>query len=286
MLKIFIGILLSTLLYANTLESSYKSQSGVFYSSDIYPNIDIKFEVIKVPDGKSHIRESAKSIMKIFELYGYNLTPITSYVDFYKDTQGDFLELKHELQKKLLDRYSSIEIESISIVPRGKEVKLDKNSRAHFSEAIYTNPRGTFYVTDANGVRRYLDYHIKATINSLYSSTKISRNEPLGITNATLKRVAFTNSRDIYIDTFPSESMRFKSTLKPFTQIHYKNLEPAPLVHRNSKVTVLIKDGSVLAEFYAIATQEGSLYDIITVQKSDKKRLKARVIGENLVELE
>ncbi|MDQ1297897.1 MAG: flagellar basal body P-ring formation protein FlgA, partial [Campylobacterota bacterium] len=63
-------------------------------------------------------------------------------------------------------------------------------------------------------------------------------------------------------------------------------LEPLPIVLKGAKVSVQVQNESVIVEFIATATQEGALYDIITIEKSDKKRAKAKVIGENRVELQ
>ena len=58
------------------------------------------------------------------------------------------------------------------------------------------------------------------------------------------------------------------------------------MVLRGSKVNVIIQNGSVIVEFIATATQEGKLYDIITIEKADGKRSRAKIIGENKVELQ
>jgi flagella basal body P-ring formation protein FlgA len=65
-----------------------------------------------------------------------------------------------------------------------------------------------------------------------------------------------------------------------------RNIETIPLVLKNTPVTVELQNGAVIIEFEATATQEGLLYDIITIQKNDGKRAKAKVIGENRVELQ
>jgi flagella basal body P-ring formation protein FlgA len=47
-----------------------------------------------------------------------------------------------------------------------------------------------------------------------------------------------------------------------------------------------MQSGTVIVEFSAVASQDGSKNDIISIQKKDGRRIKARVIAPGRVEIQ
>ena len=70
------------------------------------------------------------------------------------------------------------------------------------------------------------------------------------------------------------------------TIITTKDIEDLNLVKRGSNVSVTFFDKNINISFSAKALQNGKLNDIITVQKNDQKKLKAKVIEKNRVEIQ
>jgi flagella basal body P-ring formation protein FlgA len=157
---------------------------------------------------------------------------------------------------------------------------------AIFDKDGYSKNKGIFYVADNNEIRHYFEYSLDATLEVLHSTQKISRKELLSFNNSTLKRIPFSSFRGKPITAIPEIPFRFRTTLKENTPITDRNIEPRPIVLRGSKVSVQVRSESVVVEFIATAMQEGALYDIITVEKADKKRVRAKIIGDNTVELQ
>ncbi|MCL4432400.1 MAG: flagellar basal body P-ring formation chaperone FlgA, partial [Epsilonproteobacteria bacterium] len=163
---------------------------------------------------------------------------------------------------------------------------IPENSKAVFDQDITDRNNGTFYILDESGLRRYFDFTLDATLNILHSNQKINRNQVLSSANSSLKTVTFIPFRGKPLSTLPDQTQRFRRSLKENIPIVDRHLEPLPIVLKGSKVSVQVQNESVIVEFIATAIQEGALYDIITIEKSDKKRAKAKVIGENRVELQ
>ncbi len=273
-------------LNAYELAKNYEYEKNVVYSNDLFPQIPKKFEILKIPSDEEHYRIDAQIIAKTFELNGFDLDITKArYVNFTKRSPVDFTPLKTQLETMFKERYPTIRIDETTISSRGYLSALPKNVRGVFDERFYQNGSGTFYYLDEQGIRHYLDYSIKATIGVLHATQKIQRKDQLSGFNTILKPVAFTAFRDIPLTSMPEKPSRFRSNLKAGQLLTVRNIETAPLVLKNDKVIVQINDEGVIVEFGATATQEGSLYDIITIQKNDGKRVKAKVIGENRVEL-
>jgi flagella basal body P-ring formation protein FlgA len=186
----------------------------------------------------------------------------------------------------LTEFYPEIQIQEIIITPRGYLATLGKNVHGEFDKRFYQNATGTFYVLDKEGLRHYLDYTVNATLGVLHTNQKVSRKENLSGFNTILKTIPFQSFKDKPLTALPEHPSRFRTSLKPMQLLTLRNIETIPLVLKNTPVTVELQNGAVIIEFEATATQEGLLYDIITIQKNDGKRAKAKVIGENRVELQ
>jgi len=280
-------ILSLTTLSGYELQESYTYERSTIYSTDLFPDISKKFEILKIPEDKTQYRLNAQIISKTFELNGIAVdTGKVRYVNFIQKSPVDFTPLKEQLETLLRGQYPSIRIENITITSRGYLPSLSQKSRGIFDENFFQNSKGTFYVVDEHGVRRYLDYSVRATVNVLHSNQKISRRDRLSGFNTHIKQVPFTSFKDTPLTTLPNEPSRFRSNLKAGQLLTLRNIESVPLVLKNEKVIVEVKNDTVIVEFGATATQEGLLYDIITIQKSDGKRVRAKVIGEHRVELQ
>lgn len=269
------------------LAENYSYKNTVIHSTDLFPEIAQKFEILKIPSDKDHYRVDAQVIAKTFELNGIALDiSKTRYVNFTKYSPVDFTPLKTQLETMLREYYPTIRIDTITIIPRGYLSSLPKEVRGVFNDRFYQHASGTFYILDAQGLRRYLDYSVRATVSVLHTTQKISRRDRLSGFNTLLKSIPFDSFKDKPLTALPDTPSRFRSNLKPGQPLTLRNIEIVPLVLKNEKVIVEVRNESVLVEFGATATQEGLLYDIITIQKSDGKRAKAKVIGENRVELQ
>lgn len=273
-------------LHAYELAKNYEYDKNIIYSNDLFPDIPKKFEILKIPSDSDHYRLNAQIIAKTFELNGITIDITKArYVNFSKRSPVDFSPLKQQLEAMFKERYPTIDINQTTISSRGYLSTLPKNAKGIFDERFYQNGTGTFYYFDEQGIRHYLDYSIRAMIGVLHVTHKVSRKERLSGLNTILKPVPFTSFKDIPLTSMPEQPARFRSNLKAGQLLTLRNIETVPLVLKNEKIIVEVQDEGVIVEFGATATQEGSLYDIITILKNDGKRAKAKVIGENRVEL-
>lgn len=271
----------------DTLKQTYTFKEPKIYSSDLVSGCPKRFEILQIPEGKNTYRINAQIIAKAFELNGCSVgVTKVRYVNFTKQTTLNLLPLKKQLYDAFMINYPTMIIQKIDIFPRGFIESLPEHSTAVFDKDICDNNNGTFYVLDESDVRRYFDFTLEATLNVLHSNQKITRNAIVSPSNTTIKLVPFTQFRGIPLGTLPSQTHRFRRSIRENEPVVDRYLEPLPLVLKGAKVSVQIHNESVIVEFIATAMQEGAQYDIITIEKSDKKRAKAKVIGENRVELQ
>lgn len=287
MIKWIFLLLLSTAAIAQELQKEYFFTDNTIVSTDLFPKIQKRFELVRIPAGKILYRMDAKVVAKTFELNGIRLdTGKIRFVTFIKKSPVDVTSLKIQLTRVLQERYPTIAIENISIMPHGYLASLPPEANAVFDPSCYLNGNGTFYIIDSDGLRRYFDYSVNATLNVLHTTRKVLRRENLSTANTALKEVPFESFRDTPLTGIPEHPHRFRAVLKQATPIIVRNIEKMPLILKDDNVIVEVRNGSVILELIATATQEGGLYDIITIQKRDGKRSRAKVIGEKRVELQ
>lgn len=284
---IFIIIFFFSFLYGNTLQQSYLFTNPTITSSDMNVSCPKPFEILRIPDGKTSYRINAQVILKTFELNGCSLeNDRIRYVNFLKRSDTDYSLIQNQLSAFFTQQYPTIVIQSIHIFPHGYIQSLPNDPHAVFDEDMAMKNKGTFYVPDINGIRHYFDFTIDATLSVLHVTQKVSRKDIVSLNNCVMKSIPFTNFRSKPLIKLPEATSRFKSSLKDDTPLLDRQIESLPLVLRGSKVSVQVKSESVIVEFIATAIQEGALYDIITIEKADKKRVRAKIIGENTVELQ
>lgn len=276
-----------TELYCETLQQSYVFKEPKIFSTDLVSGCPKRFEILQIPEDRPTYRINAQIVAKAYELNGCSVdVGKVRYINFTKETALDVTPLKQQLTDLFISTYPSMIIQKINVMPRGFIDSIPQNTKAVFDRDLTDRNDGTFYVLDKSGIRRYFDFSIEATLNVLHSSQKINRNDVLTSTNSSLKMIPFTQFRGKPISSLPDDRQRFRRSLHENTPIIDRHLEPLPMVLKGSKVSVQVQNGLVIVEFIATATQEGALYDIISIEKSDKKRAKAKVIGENRVELQ
>lgn len=279
--------LLITQAYSGSLQQVYTFTQPTIFSTNLVNDCPKRFEILQIPDGASTYRMNAQIIAKTFELNGCSLESTkVRYVNFTKQTSLDLSPLKHQINDLFLSTYPTLHVQQIDVYARGYIDSLPEHSKAVFDQDTTQKNKGIFYILDKNGLRRYFDFSITAVLNVLYSKQKINRNDVLSSSNTALKPTPFTQFHGIPITDLPDTRQRFRRSLRENIPIVDRYLEPLPIVLKGSKVSVQVKNGLVIVEFIATAAQEGALYDIITIEKSDKKRAKAKVIGENRVELQ
>jgi flagella basal body P-ring formation protein FlgA len=282
---IFVFSLLS--LHANTLQQNYLFSKSIITSSDINASCSKIFEILRIPDGKSSYRINAQVILKTFELNDCTIDiGKIRYVNFSKQSDTDYAVLQEQIGNLFLEQYPNIVIQSIHIFPHGYIESLPNAAKAVFDKNTCIKNKGTFYVPDNNGIRHYFDFTIDASLNMLHTNKKVFRKDIVSLNNCSVKTIPFDSFRGAPLIAIPDTISRFRSSLKEGSPVLDRNIEPLPLVLRGSRVSVQVKNGAVIVEFIATAMQEGALYDIITIEKADGKRSRAKIIGDNRVELQ
>ena len=132
----------------------------------------------------------------------------------------------------------------------------------------------------------FFDYRIEAKIKVYFSRVDIKKSQKVSTLNTIQKIIKLDKLKALPINVNHLNTMQLKRHLKKDKIITIRDIAKLNLVKKGSMVTVVLQNNNINISFLAKALQNGKLRDIITLQKNDKKRIKAKVVGKNRVEMQ
>ncbi|MCD6433601.1 MAG: flagellar basal body P-ring formation protein FlgA, partial [Sulfurimonas sp.] len=237
-------------------------------------------------DKKNSKRVKSKELIKLLQSHGYNsVTSKNRYVKFHKKSPIDLLVIKNEIEKLYRSKYINIEIKNISVRPRAYIKSLPEHYQVNMRSRNHLSNSGTLYIKTPQRKKIFFDYHIDAVVTIFIARKNIKKDVELSSVNTRKETISLDKFRAMPLQDIQRGTVQTKHHIKKDSVITLRDMEALSIVKRDSRVSVSLTSNSISISFVAKALQDGKLNDIITIQKSNKKRLKARVVGKNRVEI-
>ncbi len=283
----FFIIISIPLLAAMHLQQQYYFKTGPIYSTTLFPNIKKKFILFNINNNRTHYRVKSTQLIRRFKEHNLTLTAgSVRYVNFVKMSPVSTARLEEQLAMRYRTVFKNLHVKKVSVTPRSYLSKLPQEYTLLFSEKNMYRSEGVFSIKTADKKRLFFNYRIDATLEVYMPRHPLKRGDPLTPMNTIKKRIVLQKLRALPIVETGVKKYRLKRSMKPNRIITRRDIELYPIVKRGSSVLVELKSGSVVLQFSAIASQDGAKNDIITIQKKDGRRIKARVIAAGRVEME
>ncbi len=284
---LLISIIIATVIHALELKPAYIFTDHNITSQTLFPQIDQKFSVIRVPEHKTRIKVPVAKISTKFASKGFKLdTAGMRRITFIKKSPIDTSVMETKIAAKYQKRYQGIDIKALLVVPRSYTEKLPATYQMELNPKSMEQSDGTFYIRTPDNRKIFFDYFIDANVNVLHAKQDIGQNTELTAFNTFAKTITFNELKGTPITTLTSNPYRTKYKIRANTMIDMSDLEPSPLVKKGQNIHVSMKTGLVLIEFAAVALEDGGLHDIISIRKTDGQKIKAKVTGSNRVEIQ
>lgn len=281
---LFFLLILLMELHALEIQQKYYYSDNNITKNFLYGSDEFSDETLfSMPEGKE--RERMKCSYILAYLKDDNVSCEHSYVEFTKKSTIDTSQLKKRLLNYYKSYYPSIDIKYMTIHPKSYMKELPDYFTFKIRAKSYKRAKGTFYIIDESKHREFFDYYIDAEVNVLQASRKLRRSELISSNNATLKKIHFNSFRDRPITKDELNIYESVHNIAKNRIITQRDIKKVFLVKRHESVILQIKNGPLIVETSAIATQNGQLNDIITIEKADRSRLKARVVSKGRVEI-
>lgn len=284
--KILLLFLFSFEVLAITLSNSYYTSSRNIKLQDIVPNASYDVTLFKIDGNKYTKKVKAKKVITLLEKHGFeNIQSSTNYIQFTKRSPIDTSKIKAYIRNLYQEKYPSININAITIQPRGYITHIPKEYEVFMQKKSHLSYDGTLSIKTLDKKRIFFNYIVDAKIDIYQSKKTIGRNQKISLFNTVKKNIQFDKFRAMPINSKHMNTTQSKRKLKVDSIITLRDVETLNLVKKGSNVSVTFNDKNINISFAAKALQNGKLNDIISVQKRNKKRLKVRVVAQNRVEI-
>ncbi len=230
-------------------------------------------------------RVRSKDLLRLLQQNGYRrFKAKRSYVTFIKLSSVDLSPIRQKLTDYFKKNYKLIDIHSLKIIPKMHIEKLPKEFTFKVRSNALLNSHGTVSIITPKKKQIFFEYFLDATLPVYKAKKKIARGEALSLRNLSKERIRFERFRALPVQDI--QGLQAKHHITKGKLITERDVERVDLVRRGEFVSVVLKESSLEIDMSAKALQAGTLNDIILIQNRRGKRLRARVIGKNLVEIE
>jgi len=287
-IKIIFLLIFPILIFAaNNLQSNYFIQNDFIMLSDI---VHVKkkddkklFNIDKYRHSKRIKRDK---LLKILQKNGYsNYASKHSYIQFTKRSPIDTTLIQNSIKKLYTQKYKTIKISSITIIPTHYLEKLPQNYSVHFNERAHLSKKGVLYIKTDDNKKIFFNYQILAAVSVLTARNNIKKDSELSSVNTRKKSIILNKFRAMPLQGLHVSSYQAKHNLKTNDIITSRDVIGLYLVKRGSNVSVSLQNEGIDIFFSAKALQNGRLGDSISVMQKNNKKLKVVVVGRNKAEV-
>lgn len=284
MKTLFFSLLLVVSLFAQELKKEYFAPTNDINLSIITKDKKNDATIYTIDRNRYLKRVRSKDLINILKNHGYHYFKARySYVTFIKTSPVDLMPLEKKLRAYYQNSYKTITIKEIHIVPKERLEHLPKSYAFKIQKTNHLKSSGTFSIVTPDKKQIFFSYFIDATVPVLYAKRKIMRGEALSPRNLERKTVQLERFRAHPIQEFMGLQAKHHISAKKLVTV--RDAEKLDLVRRGEFVSVVLKEGGFEIDMDAKALQAGGLNDIILIQNNRGKKLRAKVIGKNLVEI-
>ncbi|KIM10589.1 MAG: hypothetical protein KU37_09845 [Sulfuricurvum sp. PC08-66] len=164
------------------------------------------------------------------------------------------------------------------------DITLDEKSTLEFKKQAYKHRKGVVKIL-SDSKRSFISYSVQATYSLFIASQTLSSGTLLTMENTKLVIVPFEHIYDALIDFEMLGSVQTTRYLKEGKPITLRDVQILPLVEEKAIVNVKLMEGNIALSLWGTALQKGNMGDLITVMRTDGTKIKAKVVGKNLVEV-
>ncbi|MDD5156966.1 flagellar basal body P-ring formation chaperone FlgA [Sulfurimonas sp.] len=250
------------------------------------PNLSTDSELYTIEENRHSLRIKTADLLKILKINGYqNYTSKHQYINFIVKSDIDTSKINLVLSDYYKEKYRDINIKEITITPMSYTVAIPEGFTVNIQKDSYLSKKGILSIKTLENKKIFLNYIIDAEISLFLSSKQIKKDDEISLSNSSRKKVKLEKLKDTPVQNIGTSSYQAKHYITENMILTTRDIRTLVLVKRNSSVSVSINDENMVISSEAKALEDGALNDTIDIQKSDKVKLKAKVIGKNMVEI-
>lgn len=286
-LKFFLFVLLTSNLFALTLQSTYYIHSRNIKLQDIIPNASYDVTLNQIEGNRFRKKIRSTDIAALLKKHGYKDVETTSaYIQFVKKSPIDTSNIRTKVIELYKKKYPDIKIDSVLVMPRSYLTSLPDQYDIDIHRKAHLSNEGTLSIKTLDKKKIFFNYIVDAKVYVYTSKNTIQRGERISALNTIKKSIQLDKFRASPININKLNISQSKRHLRAGYIITIRDIEELNLVKRGANISVAFQNKNINISFSAKALQNGKLNDIITIEKNDQTRLKAKVIAKNRVEIQ
>lgn len=275
-------------LYATiALKNEYFFTNETITANILDANLSSTIIVLKIDKNKTHYRVNAKAFQKKLKKLNIKATLPRKhpYISFIKISPINTAPLVKKLKHYYMQYYENMKIDKIEVWPHTYLAKMPETYSIEMPRNSAKRSSGTLELLLPNRQKILFDYQISAYLMLPVATKLIAREGTLSKFNTKTTPVVFQNMRDKPLNNSQIKFYCAKHTIRIGDIITQKDVALTPLIKRYDDVNVQMRHGALVIEFSAQALSNGGLNDMITLEKSDGKRVRAKVIGKSRAQM-
>ncbi len=286
-IKLLYLLIFSIQLNAITLlKNIYFTDTNEINISHIIDDVTDDKILYKIDSDRYTKRVSSKVLIKKLASYGYkDIKSKHSYINLSKKSPIDTSKISQFVKKYYKDNYENIDIRKIQIYSRGYVESIPQEYIINIKRKNYLSRKGMLSIKTSKNKKIFFNYTIDARVPIYLTRTKVKKDSELSALNTKKKSIILDKFQSKPIQTVSTGTIQSKYNLRENKILTYRNTESLDVVRKNSYINVSLSNSNMNISCSAKALQSGKIGDTITVEKSDKKRLKVKIVAKNRAEI-
>ncbi|MEN8304469.1 MAG: flagellar basal body P-ring formation chaperone FlgA [Campylobacterota bacterium] len=286
-LKILFLLSFSISLFADVyLKNSYYVKEKEIMLSDIVKNIENDVKLFDIDKNRYSKRVKSKKILQILQSHGLkDYKSKHAYIQFTKKSPIKTQKIKNAIEKVYKEKYTHIKIKTVSVEPRSYIGTLPQSYETVLKSKSHLSKDGILYIKTDDKKKIFFNYKIDAEVVVYEARNDIKRNIELSNLNSKKKSIILNKFRAMPLQNILKGTLQSTHNIKRGTILTTRDAQGLYLVKRGSNVNVTLSSSNLAISFSAEALQNGRFADIITVIKSNGKKVKVRVTGKRRAEV-
>ena len=288
MKQLLILLLLAIPVFCVSLQPTYTLSTQDLNASAIFPDIKEDFNIYRFEKNKQQKSFSSSTLIKLFSEHDIKLDATKrGVIHFRRAATADLEPLKKKILAYYLSHYPTIDIKDIRLQLNGYTKGLPNHYELSFKPNAYQHKYSTVKLTSAESKKRhFISYDMSATIKLFKARHNINRGKILTHIDMAYEETPFKRLKGTPIHSLEKGQYRLKKRLPRGNIIYEHDIEPLPAVLKDTHVNVRFVKANVQLSFQATSLQDGNVGESIYIKRTDGKRLKAKVLSKDLVEIE
>ncbi|MFA5232856.1 MAG: flagellar basal body P-ring formation chaperone FlgA [Sulfurimonas sp.] len=284
---LFLSLTLLNLHASNTLKDIYYVDSKDINISSIIPEVKNDAQILRIEESRYSLKIKTKDLIKLLSKHGYkNLTSKSNYTNFVLKSPIDTSYIKQKIKDYYKKEYEEIDIKSISVKPRGYITSIPKEYSVNIRNNDFLSSSGIVNIKTPQNKKLFFDYYIIANVPIYTSKDAIKKEMRISHSNCIKKNIALESFRAKPLQNIDTKSFQAKRHIPKGMILTTRDVETLAVIKRDAPINVSFNKDGIAITFSAKALQDGKVNDIINVQNSSGKILKARVTGSSTAEME